>query len=163
MDDWDRMVDVNIKGILYGIAAVLPHMTRQNAGHIINVASVAGLKVPADGSVYSATKHAVRALSEGLRQEVKGQGLRTTIIFPGAVATELVDGITDPEVAAGMRAFYQSAISADTFARAVVYVIEKPNDVDINEVVIRPTSQAFCNPSPFYRISYASSNFNPPR
>lgn len=143
LDDWDRMIDVNIKGVLYGIAAALPHMTRRKSGHIINVASVAGLKVPAGGSVYSATKHAVRALSEGLRQEVKGHGIRTTIVSPGAVATELVDGITDPEVASGMRKLYEGAIPSDAFARAVAYAIEQPADVDVNEIVFRPTNQAF--------------------
>ena len=143
VEDWDRMIDVNIKGVLYGIAAVLPHMTRHQAGHIINVSSVAGLKVPAGGTVYSATKHAVRATSEGLRQEVTGQHIRTTVVCPGAVATELVDSMTDAEVQAGMRAFYQIAISPDAFARAVAYAIEQPADVDINEVVFRPTGQAF--------------------
>lgn len=143
VDDWDRMIDVNIKGVLYGIAAVLPQMTRQKSGHIINVSSVAGLKVPAGGTVYSATKHAVRAISEGLRQEVTGRNIRTTVICPGAVATELVDGMTDAEVQAGMRAFYQIAISPDAFARAVAYAIEQPADVDVNEVVFRPTGQTF--------------------
>ena len=87
VDDWDRMIDVNIKGVLYGIAAALPHMQRQKAGHIINVSSVAGHKVRPGGAVYAATKHAVRALSEGLRQEVKPYNIRTTVISPGAVAT----------------------------------------------------------------------------
>ena len=96
VDDWDRMVDVNIKGVLYGIAAVLPHMIDRKAGHIINVSSVAGHKVRTGSTVYSATKHAVRAISEGLRQEVKPYGLRTTIISPGAVATELPESITEP-------------------------------------------------------------------
>ena len=94
VDDWDAMIDVNIKGVLYGIAAALPHMQRQKSGHIINVSSVAGHKVRPGGAVYSATKHAVRALSEGLRQEVKPYNIRTTVISPGAVATELPDSIT---------------------------------------------------------------------
>jgi NADP-dependent 3-hydroxy acid dehydrogenase YdfG len=89
IDDWDRMIDVNIKGVLYGIAAALPYMKQQKAGHIINVSSVAGHKVVPGAAVYCATKHAVRALSEGLRQEVKPYNIRTTIISPGAVATEL--------------------------------------------------------------------------
>ena len=143
VDDWDRMIDVNIKGVLYGVAAALPHMVRQKGGHIINVSSVAGLKVPPGGAVYSATKHAVRAITEGLRQEVTGQHIRTTVVCPGAVATELVDSMTDTEVQAGMRAFYKIAISPDAFARAVAYAIEQPADVDVNEIVFRPTGQAF--------------------
>src|SRR5262249_49361265 len=106
INEWDRMIDVNIKGVLYGIAAALPHMQKQRSGHIINVASVAGHKVGPGGSVYAATKHAVRVISEGLRQEVKPYNIRTTIISPGAVATELTQTITDPIVADGMRATY---------------------------------------------------------
>ena len=143
VDDWDRMVDVNIKGVLYGIAAVLPAMQRQKSGHIVNVSSVAGHKVRAGGAVYAATKHAVRALSEGLRQEVKPYGIRTTIISPGAVATELPDSDTDPEVATAMKKAYASAIPAASFARAVAYALGQPADVDINEIVFRPTSQEF--------------------
>ena len=99
VDDWDQMIDVNIKGVLYGIAAALPYMKQQKAGHIINVSSVAGHKVGPGGAVYAATKHAVRALSEGLRQEVKPYNIRTTVISPGAVATELPNSITEPDVA----------------------------------------------------------------
>src|SRR5216683_241125 len=102
IDDWDHMIDVNIKGVLYGIAAALPHMKAQKSGHIINVSSVAGHKVRAGGAVYAATKHAVRALSEGLRQEVKPYNIRTTVISPGAVATELPNSVTEPDVAANM-------------------------------------------------------------
>ena len=98
VDEWDRMIDVNIKGVLYGIAAALPHMQRQKSGHIINVSSVAGHKVRAGGAVYAATKHAVRALSEGLRQEVKPYNIRTTVISPGVVATELPNTATEPDV-----------------------------------------------------------------
>jgi NADP-dependent 3-hydroxy acid dehydrogenase YdfG len=98
IDDWDRMIDVNIKGVLYGIAAALPYMKQQKAGHIINVSSVAGHKVVPGAAVYCATKHAERALSEGLRQEVKPYNIRTTIISPGAVATELPNSITEPDV-----------------------------------------------------------------
>jgi NADP-dependent 3-hydroxy acid dehydrogenase YdfG len=143
VEDWDRMIDVNIKGVLYGIAAVLPVMKKQKAGHIVNVSSVAGHKVPAGGTVYAATKHAVRALSEGLRLEVKPYGIRTTIISPGAVATELTGSITDPEVAAAMEQVYESAISAEAFAHAVAYALSQPDDVDINEILFRPTSQVF--------------------
>jgi len=143
IDEWDRMIDVNIKGVLYGIAAALPYMEAQKSGHIINVSSVAGHKVGVNNAVYSATKHAVRALSEGLRQEVKPYGLRTTVISPGAVDTELPDTITDSEVSKGIHDFYaEYAISADSFARCVAFAIEQPDDVDINEILFRPTSQA---------------------
>jgi NADP-dependent 3-hydroxy acid dehydrogenase YdfG len=141
-DDWDRMIDVNIKGVLYGIAAVLPHMKRQKAGHIINVSSVAGHKVRPGSGVYAATKHAVRVISEGLRQEVKPYNIRTTIISPGAVATELPGSITETDVAAGIHKFYQDvAIPADSFARAVAYAMSEPDDVDVNEILLRPTRQ----------------------
>ena len=142
IDEWDRMIDVNIKGVLYGIAAALPHMQRQKSGHVINVSSVAGHKVGPGFAVYAATKHAVRALSEGLRQEVKPYNIRTTVISPGAVATELPDSVGDADSAARVRAFYAAAaIPADSFARAVAYAIGQPEDVDINEIVFRPTRQ----------------------
>jgi NADP-dependent 3-hydroxy acid dehydrogenase YdfG len=143
VDDWDRMVDVNIKGVLYGIAAALPHMIAQRSGHIISVSSVAGHKVRQGSTVYSATKHAVRIISEGLRQEVKPYGLRTTIISPGAVATELPESITEPDVAENIRKFYDIAISPASFARAVAYAISQPDDVDINEILFRPTQQEY--------------------
>ncbi len=143
IDDWNRMIDVNLKGVLYGIAAALPYMQAQKSGHIINVSSVAGHKVNAGGAVYAATKHAVRALSEGLRQEVKPFNIRTTIISPGAVATELADHITDPEAQARVRAVYEDAISADSFARTVAFAMSQPEDVDINEILFRPTKQAY--------------------
>ncbi len=143
IDDWDRMIDVNIKGVLYGIAAALPHMQRQKGGHIVNVSSVAGHKVRAGTAVYSATKHAVRVLTEGLRQEVKPYDIRTTIVSPGAVATELPDSITEADVQAGVKAFYEIAIPADSFARAVVYALSQPDDVDINEILFRPTKQEY--------------------
>jgi len=143
VDEWDRMIDVNIKGVLYGIAAALPHMIARKSGHIINVASVAGHKVGPGGAVYSATKHAVRALSEGLRQEVKPYTIRTTIISPGAVATELIETITDPTIAEGMRRTYEKAIPADSFARAVTFAMSQPDDVDINEILYRPTAQVY--------------------
>jgi NADP-dependent 3-hydroxy acid dehydrogenase YdfG len=144
VDEWDRMIDVNIKGVLYGIAAALPHMQRQKAGHIINVSSVAGHKVGPTFAVYSATKHAVRTLSEGLRMEVKPHNIRTTIISPGAVTTELLDGISDPEVAAANRAYVAKvAVPADSFARAVAFAISQPAELDINEILFRPTNQEF--------------------
>lgn len=144
VEEWDRMIDVNIKGVLYGIAAALPWMKEQKSGHIINVSSVAGHKVGPGSGVYSATKYAVRALSEGLRQEVKPYNIRTTIISPGAVATELPDTITDPEVAKRVRGLYrQVAISADSFARMVVFAMSQPDDVDVNEILFRPTRQEY--------------------
>ena len=143
IDDWDRMIDVNIKGVLYGIAAALPHMQARKSGHIVNVSSVAGHKVRAGTAVYSATKHAVRVLTEGLRQEVKAYNIRTTLVSPGAVATELPDSVTEADVQAGIKAFYEIAIPADSFARAVVYALSQPDDVDINEILFRPTKQEY--------------------
>lgn len=140
VDEWDRMVDINIKGVLYGVAAGLRVFARQKGGHIINIASVAGHKVSMGGAVYCATKHAVRALSEGIRQET--DGIRTTIISPGAVQSELPMGISDPETAAGINEFYRlMAIPADAVARAIAFAIEQPADVDINEILLRPTAQ----------------------
>jgi len=142
IDEWDRMIDVNLKGVLYGIAAALPHMQRQKSGHFINVSSVAGHKVGPGSAVYAATKFGVRALSEGLRQEVKPYNIRTTIISPGAVATELPNSVTDPAAAERIRKFYgEVAIPADSFARAAAYAIGEPDDVDVNEIVFRPTRQ----------------------
>lgn len=142
IDEWDRMIDVNIKGVLYGIAAALPYMRQQKAGHIINVSSVAGHKVTQAGAVYAATKYAVRALSEGLRQEVTPYNIRTTVISPGAVATELPDSITEQDVSEDIHDFYDEfAIPADSFARAVAFVISQPDDVDVNEILFRPTRQ----------------------
>ncbi len=142
VDDWDRMIDVNLKGVLYGIAAALPHMIRQKGGHVINVSSVAGHKVRPGSAVYAATKAAVLMLSEGLRQEVKPYGIRTTVISPGAVASELPDSATEGDVAEGLRQFYDEyAIPADSFARVVAFAISQPPDMDINEVLFRPTAQ----------------------
>jgi NADP-dependent 3-hydroxy acid dehydrogenase YdfG len=142
VDEWDNMIDINIKGVLYGIAAALPHMQRQKAGHVINVSSVAGHKVTPAGTVYCATKHAVLAISEGLRVEVKPYGIRTTVISPGAVATELPNHITDEQSASGIQKFYEGyAIPADSFARAVAFAMSQPDDVDVNEILFRPTRQ----------------------
>ena len=142
IEDWDRMIEVNIKGLLYGVAAVIPHLTRQKSGHIINVSSVAGHKVGKNNAVYCATKTAVRVLSEGLRQEVKPYNIRTTVISPGAVQSELPQSITEADVAAGIADFYeQFAIPADSFARMVAFAIRQPEDVDVNEILFRPTAQ----------------------
>jgi len=142
IDEWNRMIDVNIKGVLYGIAAALPHMKQQKAGHFINVSSVAGHRVGPGFAVYAATKYAVRALSEGLRQEVKPYNIRTTVISPGAVATELPNTVTDPQAAERIRKFYaEVAIPAESFARAVAFAMSQPEEVDVNEILFRPTRQ----------------------
>ncbi len=142
VDEWDQMIDVNLKGTLYGIAAALPYMKEQKSGHIINVSSVYGHKLGPDATVYCATKFGVRALSEGLRQEVKPYNIRTTIISPGAVATELLEHTSDKEIQKQTQEFVdQIAIPADSFARAVAYAVNEPADVDINEILFRPTAQ----------------------
>ena len=142
VEDWERMVDVNIKGVLYGIAAALPHMKQQMSGHIINVSSVAGHKVRPGSTVYSATKHAVRVISEGLRQEVTPYGIRTTIISPGAVATELADSVTEPDIRENIKNnVYAWALKPDAFARCVAFAISQPPELDINEILFRPTAQ----------------------
>ena len=142
VEEWDQMIDVNIKGVLYGIAAAMPHMTAQKNGQIINVSSVAGHKVGPGSAVYAATKHAVRVISEGLRQEVKPYNIRSTIISPGAVDTELPNSISENDVSEAIHDFYeQYAIPADSFARSVEFAMSQPEDVDINEILFRPTSQ----------------------
>jgi NADP-dependent 3-hydroxy acid dehydrogenase YdfG len=142
VDEWERMIDVNLKGVLYGIAAALPHMQRQMSGQIINVASIAAHKVMLNGAVYSATKYAVRALSEGLRQEVKPWNIRTTVVSPGAVDSELPASVTESDMALRLNDFYQAnAIPAESFARAVAFAINQPDDMDVNEIVFRPTRQ----------------------
>ncbi|SHI07410.1 SDR family oxidoreductase [Desulfofustis glycolicus] len=142
LDDWNNMIDVNLRGVLHGIAAALPYMKEQKSGHFINVSSVAGHKVRPGAAVYAATKFAVRALSEGLRQEVKPYNIRTTIISPGAVATELPNSITEGDVQEVMQGFYEEyAIPADSFARVVAFAISQPEEVDINEILFRPTAQ----------------------
>jgi NADP-dependent 3-hydroxy acid dehydrogenase YdfG len=140
--DWDRTIDVNIKGVLYGVAAALPHMIKRKSGQMIFVSSVAGHKVGPDFAVYAATKHAVRALAEGFRQEVKPYNIRTTIISPGAVDTELPDSVTEPDVAEKIRQYYSDiAIPAESFAHAVAFAMSQPDDVDVSEIVFRPTRQ----------------------
>ena len=143
VDEWDRMIDINIKGVLYGVAAALPVFQRQNSGHFINISSVAGVKVfSPGGTVYSGTKFAVRAISEGLRHEVGGK-IRTTTIEPGAVDSELKFGSSHQQSRDFVVDFYKQAIPAASVARAIAYAIEQPADVDINEIVLRPTSQDF--------------------
>jgi NADP-dependent 3-hydroxy acid dehydrogenase YdfG len=139
-EEWDAMIDVNIKGVLYGISAALPIFRKQNDGHLINVASVGALKVLAPGGVvYCGTKFAVRAISEGLRIET-GPNIRTTILSPGVVDSELKFGSSDAQSAAAMLEFYKIAIPTETIAHAIAYAISQPKEVDINEIVLRPTS-----------------------
>ncbi len=141
VDEWNQTIDVNINGVLYGIAAALPYMQKQKAGHFINVSSVAGHKVGPGFVVYAATKHAVRVISEGLRQEVKPYNIRTTVISPGAVATELPNTTTEPDAAERLRKAYENALPAESFARAVAFAISQPEDMDVNEILYRPTRQ----------------------
>jgi len=142
VDEWDRQIDVNIKGVLYGVAAALPQMQKQKSGHIINLASVFGIKVFAPGgTVYSATKSAVRALTEGLRVELHSENIRCTMISPGAVATEIPESSSEEATRENLREFYKMAIPANSIASAIAYAIEQPPEVEIDEVVIRPTAQ----------------------
>ena len=139
IDEWNRMIDVNLRGVLHGIAAVLPHFTARKGGQIVNVSSIAGHRVWPTCAVYSGTKFAVRALSEGLRQETKD--IRVTIISPGPVESELADSITSPATAAAVaEQFRQDMLTPDAIARGIAYAIEQPADVDVNEVIIRPVS-----------------------
>lgn len=141
VDEWDTMVDVNVKGVLYGIAAALPRFTEQGDGHFVNLSSVAGQTVFPNSAVYSGTKFAVRAITEGLRQEA-GPNVRATIISPGAVATELTDRISHGESKEAAEQLYGDAVDADAVARAISYAIAQPREVDVNEIVLRPTAQA---------------------
>ena len=141
VEDWEEMIDINIKGVLYGIAAALPVFRKQGFGHFVNIASTAGHKTVPNQSVYSGTKFAVRAISEGLRQEA-GDKLRVTIISPGFVRTNFAEGVTNPEVKAQLAASRDKfAMPPDAIARAIAFAIEQPADVDVNEIVIRPTAQ----------------------
>lgn len=143
-EEWERMVDVNIKGVLFSIGAVLPGMIRQASGHIINISSVAGRKVLPGSAVYCATKFAVSALSEGLRMELgQESNIRITVIEPGMVATELGRAITDKEVLAviGPRFHNVKALKAEDIARAVLYALSQPDNVNVADIMIMPTSQ----------------------
>lgn len=142
VQEWNKMIDVNIKGVLNGIAAVLPYMKEQKSGQIINTSSVAGHKIFTGSAVYSATKFAVRALTEGLRMEVKPYNIRTTIVCPGAVKTELLEHITETDIQQANQEYVGTVgISPDSFARVVAFAISQPEDVDVNEIIFRPTSQ----------------------
>ncbi|NPD24408.1 MULTISPECIES: SDR family oxidoreductase [Corallococcus] len=142
LDEWNRMIDVNIRGVLHGIAAGLPVMKRQKAGQFINLSSIGGHAVSPTAAVYCATKFAVMAISEGLRQEV-GADIRVTVISPGVTASELADSISDPASREYMREFRKDAIPADAIARAISYAISQPADVDVSEIIIRPTSSPY--------------------
>ena len=139
--DWEEMIDVNVKGFLYGVAAALPVFRDQGSGHFVNNVSVAGLQVVPNMAVYGATKNAVRTISEGMRQEA-GDKLRVTIISPGFVRTDFAESMTNPEIKAQIQeAMGVMAIPPGAIARAVAFAIEQPDDVDVGEVVVRPTAQ----------------------
>ncbi|MCV9918705.1 SDR family oxidoreductase [Pseudomonas sp. BT-42-2] len=142
VDEWNRMIDVNIRGVLHGIAATLPVMQQQRAGQIINIASIGAYAVSPTAAVYCATKYAVRAISEGLRQEVGGD-IRVTVIAPGVTESELADSISDEGGRAEMREFRKIAIPASAIARAIAYAVDQPADVDVSELIVRPTASPF--------------------
>jgi NADP-dependent 3-hydroxy acid dehydrogenase YdfG len=138
VSEWDQMVDVNIKGVLNGIAAVLPHMEARGTGHVINIASIGAHRVSPTAAVYCATKYAVWAISDGLRQET--DRLRVTVISPGVVTSELAETISDGTARDAMKEFRKIAIEPDAISRAVLYAIEQPSDVDVSEIIVRPTA-----------------------
>lgn len=138
VNEWNQMLDVNVRGVLHGIAAVLPDMEAQGSGQVINISSIGGLAVSPTAAVYCATKFAVRAISDGLRQET--DKIRVTVVCPGVVESELADTISDEVARETMKAFRRVAITADAIARALVYAIEQPDDVDVSEIVVRPTA-----------------------
>ena len=142
VDEWDRMIDVNIRGVLNGIAAGLPLMKEQGSGHFVNLSSIGGHAVFPTSAVYCATKYAVRALSEGLRQEELGGDIRVTIVSPGVVESELAETISDASARDAMHAFRQIALQPDAIARAIAYALEQPQDVDVSEIIVRPTRSA---------------------
>ena len=142
-EEWDRMIDVNVKGVLYGVAAALPIFKKQESGHFINLASVAGIKVLSPGgAVYSGTKFAVKAITEGLRHEV-GESIRTTTIEPGAIDTDIKFGTSHEDSAQIINEFMKISLPASSVADTIAYAIEQPENVDINEIVLRPTTQEF--------------------
>jgi len=138
VDEWNQMLDVNVRGVLHGIAAVLPGMEAQGFGQVINISSIGGLAVSPTAAVYCATKFAVRAISDGLRQET--DKIRVTVVCPGVVESELADSISDEVAREEMRAFRRVALEADAIARALVYAIDQPDDVDVSEIVVRPVA-----------------------
>lgn len=140
VDEWELTLDVNIRGVLYGIAAVLPAMQAQNAGHIINIASIGAHSVSPTASVYCASKYAVRAISDGLRQET--ESIRVTVISPGVVESELADIISDRGAREAMRSFRRVALKPESIARAISYAITQPEEVDVSEIIVRPTASS---------------------
>lgn len=140
VDEWDRMIDVNVRGLLHGIAAVLPVFHRQGAGHLITTASVGAHEVVPTSAVYSGTKYAAWAITEGLRQE-SDPGIRVTTITPGVTESELAGQITDPYARDAMTEYRRNVIPADAIARAIQFAIDQPADVDVNEIIVRPTRQ----------------------
>jgi len=139
--EWNLMLDVNVRGVLHGIAAVLPSMQAQGHGQIINISSIGGLAVSPTAAVYCATKFAVRAISDGLRQET--DKIRVTVVCPGVVESELADSISDETAREAMKAFRKVALEPDAIARALVYAVEQPDGVDVSEIVVRPTGSAY--------------------
>ncbi len=140
VDEWNRMIDVNIRGLLHGIASALPYFTAQGSGHFVTIASVGAHEVVPTSAVYSGTKYAAWAITEGLRQEC-APSIRVTTVSPGVVTSELADSITEPVAAQAMRTYRAHAIAPDAIAAAVSYAIEQPDTVDVNEIVVRPTRQ----------------------
>jgi hypothetical protein len=142
-DEWEQMVDVNVKGVLYGVGAALPYMKEQGSGHIVNVSSVAGRRLFPGGAVYCGTKHFVRALSEGMRAELGPHGIRVTSIEPGAVDTELTHTITDEELMAQLEESFGNLtiMQSEDIAEAIQYVLTAPSHVDVEELLIMPTDQ----------------------
>ncbi|GIO60323.1 SDR family oxidoreductase [Paenibacillus cineris] len=140
IDEWNRMIDVNIRGVLHGIAAGLPVMKEQQSGHMINVASIGAYSVTPTAAVYCATKYAVRAITEGLRQEMDAD-IRVTLVSPGVTESELAESITDDGAREFMKTYRRNALPASAIAQAIAYAIEQPADVDVNELVVRPTAR----------------------
>ncbi|MEU9101553.1 SDR family oxidoreductase [Streptomyces sp. NPDC048361] len=140
-DEWDRMIDVNVRGVLHGIAAALPMMRARGGGHIVNIASVGAYEVSPTAAVYCATKFAVRAISEGLRQESAGD-IRVTLVSPGVTESELADGMGDPAAREAMKAYRAVALPASAIAGAIAYAVAQPAEVDVNEIVVRPAASA---------------------
>jgi len=142
VDEWNQMIDVNIRGVLHGIAATLPHMQAQRSGQVINIASIGAYTVSPTAAVYCATKFAVAAITEGLRQEVGGD-IRVTLVSPGVVESDLAESISDPVARAAMRDFRKVAIKPEAIARAIALAVEQPADVDVSELVVRPTASPY--------------------
>ena len=142
IDEWNQMIDVNIRGVLHGIAAVLPGMQAQRSGQVINLSSIGGHAVSPTAAVYCATKFAVGAISEGLRQEV-GADIRVTVISPGVTTSDLAESISDPVAREAMRGFRKDAIPAEAIARAISFAVAQPADVDVSEIIVRPTASPY--------------------